>query len=1261
MKKFISLFIVSFCLLTSYSQEWKWSNQFITDGTVNITSIKTGLDNSVYVVGYFTGTSLTLGSFSLTNDGNWDGFVGKIDNAGNVLWLNQISSSDRDEISSVVIVGNDLYVFGSYKANVFFNGSNPLGNYNNYDAFWVRYDLDGNFISNDTLFYGPGVERVKDVEYNSTNNEFVVLSQFKDSIYYADAVGNQKVQARSISNKDLIVALTSLTGVVQDTLICTTSVQNSIFNDISLTPDNGYILTGDLFGTVYFNQTDSISGINDATPDVVIAQLNSSLDLNWARSGGGSNWDHGNSSASDIYGNIYITGQVQGSDVYFDSTSTLQSALIPEVGNEDIFVTKYNTNGILQWIKRKGDAGKDDGYGLVQYENLVQFSGNFTGEVVFNVDTLRSSGIGDFNTSFATFTPDGNEIGAQGIGGLGIDVGQAIAFDNNLNTIIGGYFTSTSIDIGDSTYANASGYQHGFIASYFYPFNAVLEQTSDIVCNGSNTASLLANHYFGVGPYTYKWSTNVIDYNDSVAINLPAGTYEVTITDSRDSSAFTQIVIGEPSAINIQLDSSDLTCYESGDGAITATVTGGTPTFTYAWAGPSGDNPSAKDQSSLVAGEYVLTVTDAENCQAKDSINVMQPDKITFGNVVVTNADPAGTGTINLDASGGTGAFTYAWVFNSTDSLIGRVYDSLQYLDEGDYISYITDENLCQVDTTITVGGALLRVNLIGTDVACYNDGNGSAYPVIISGDKGFGYTYYFEDELGQEITPDGDTIRNLGPGKYFVTATEQGGENRTALDSVTISQPDTLALTFDSDSVLCYGNSNGAITLTVSGGNGSVSYAWSNGANSKNLSGISTGWYSVEVTDAKSCITIDSAEVEGPDSLIAGLSLRQPIKCFGQINGQLEAIVSGGTSSYSFLWDDPANQVTQIAINLTSGDYSVQVTDANGCKSSSPVYQLTDPLPLSYANVDTNNVTCRNANDGSISITMAGGEAPYTYSWNQAGLGDTSFVENLFPIFYEVTVTDANGCTIDPLSFLVEQPNVALSIEEVTASHKNNVCYAATLGELEVSATGGWGNYIYSRDLIDWQDTPVFDGLIASNYTISVKDTFGCVVGVSIPVTEPEELALSVSSSGNTIVVEGQGGTGPYTYAIDGGVFQTVGSFLGLTGGSHTVEVTDANTCGPVSEIISLTSVELNELNKFLDIYPNPSSGMFNLEFNIQSDTELLISVYSIIGSKVYTNTKVLSAGPSQIISIDLTDQQAGVYLLEINGVVLDKKLIVK
>ncbi len=1234
------------------SQNWVWSNQLACDGDVEIYDLISDNSNNVYLAGNYNNSTLQIGSDTIHNIGGSDGFICKFNPQGELQWLKRIGGSDNDEVVTLSLIGSNLYVAGSYKSSILrFTGSDLLVNNGGWDAFIARFNLNGVFQDAARIFWGSDNQRIRDMLYDENRNQFVIIGNLKSFLVYDNGIENDTVIARG--PKDLFIAQSNISSEVSKIVNYETSTNKTVFKDITISQNTGYFMSGDLKGKVFFTPTDSLAG-DEVNMDIMCFRVDTGLTLNWKRKAGGTSWDHANSSVSDIYGNIYLTGQLQG-DVYFDSTAT-QSIFIPNLGNEDIYLAKFNKSGNLQWIRRKGDTGKDDGYGLVQRENLVQFCGNFAGTVIFNVDTLKSSSTLDRNTGFAIFDTYGNEVGAKDIGGTLEDRGTNIAFTPEGNTVIAGYYLSPTINIGDSSYVNGSGTSNGFIGEYYYPMKVVFKYVKNVSCNGGNDGELIATPFFGMEDYTYEWSPNVTVSDDSVAHFLSAGIYSVTITDNRDSTASNTIQITEPLAISITLDSTNLSCYQSGDGAIDIEVTEGTGGYTYNWTGGSGLNPTGSDQSNLYAGLYKVTVTDDNGCKSYDSTTVTEPDPITYAGTDITPAYSADScsGTIDLEVQGGTPLYTYEWEKGGV-SMAGRTSDTLNNLCGDTYKVIVTDSHHCTDDTTIVITALdelIIYIDSVA-HVSCFGYNNGYAR-IGISGDKGFDYTYTWEDFSGSPVGTDTNYIANVSGGMYYITVTENGGDNRADSTSVEIEEPLLLATQIDSSPPLCYGDANGSINLSVSGGKPVYTYHWSTGQSSEDLNNLtgSIEYYRVTVTDKNGCTVMDSVLLEVPEQLNVSITVLQEIRCNGELTGTLRANNSGGTGSIDYLWDDPGSQATQIATGLAASNYTVTVKDENGCQNTASEI-LDDPDAISIIRIDTIHVSCVGLSDGSILITPGGGTEPYKYTWDRVPV-DTNYINNLSSMFgglYSVSVTDAYECPPAEATIQISEPSVALNITENTASHEDNLCYGDNNGEMEAIAEGGWGVYEYSLNSINWDAGTLFSGLAQGNYYVKVRDSLQCVDSVLIHITQPAEVVVQeVTASHENVLcfnagtgqleVTASGGTPGYEYSIDKLVWNANAVFENLAAADYNIWARDTNGCFD-SVPVTITQTAAINLQEIAGSHENvPCYG----------DSTGQIQVYAAGGTPGYEYSDDKSAWNISSVFEDLSPEVHTIWVRDAN-----------
>ncbi|MBK8564215.1 MAG: SprB repeat-containing protein [Saprospiraceae bacterium] len=549
------------------------------------------------------------------------------------------------------------------------------------------------------------------------------------------------------------------------------------------------------------------------------------------------------------------------------------------------------------------------------------------------------------------------------------------------------------------------------------------------ICNGSATGSINLLVSGGTTPYSYTWSGPTAIGNTATPTNLLAGTYNVTVTGMGGCTATHSVVLTQPTALTASATASAVSCNGSANGTVNLTASGGTSPYTYAWARSGGGfSATLQDISSLTAGTYTVTVTDARSCTTTASAVVSQPAAISFTNTKVDVAcNGASTGSINLTPSGGTPAYTFLWSNGATT-------EDIASLAAGAYTVTATDMRGCTGSTSITITqNTALAVSATKTDVTCNGATTGTINLTISGGTSPYTYNW------GGGITTQNRT--NLATGNYTVTVTGVGGCTATTL--VSINQNTVIAISGTVQNATCNASSTGTITLNVNGGTGSYTYAWSGaGTGSNPRTGLAAGTYTVTVTDASLCTRTANFTVTQPTALSAS-GTTTAVSCNGGSNGSANLTVSGGTSPFTFEWSNGA--ATEDVSGLAAGSYSVTVTDNNLCLATQN-FTITEPSLLVVTGGAMPN--CPAQTNGLVLLSLSGGTAPFTYAWSGAGAG-TNPRTGLAAGTYTVTVTDNGGCKATN-SFDFIPLSLSVTGLDRTCTVQDGQAFAAVSGGLE-------------------------------------------------------------------------------------------------------------------------------------------------------------------------------------------------------------------
>lgn len=524
--------------------------------------------------------------------------------------------------------------------------------------------------------------------------------------------------------------------------------------------------------------------------------------------------------------------------------------------------------------------------------------------------------------------------------------------------------------------------------------------STDLTLPNADDGTASANPTGGTSPYSYEWSNGEMTAS---IIDLTAGDYIVTITDDHGCTETQTVTVeGFGCIMTISLASVDVSCFGGDDGQATVLPSGGLAPFTYEWS----NGETTPTIGNLTAGIYNILVIDSTNCPANGQISITEPTELVLE---ITNLVPADCGSDNGTASvtpdGGTPGYSYEWSSGQTDS-------TATDLAAGIYIITVTDENGCATNIELEIETDNTSDSeppvAIAQNLTIELDADGLASITAMEIDNGS------SDNCGitsMDIDVSNFDCSNLGENTVTLTVTDVGGNMVSTTSVVTVEDNIAPTISCPDNMIVAYCNpvaefevevnDNCSMDLVTNQTNGlpSGSEFPEGGTTTQTFEGMDAAGNSVTCS-----FTVEVSEVMSINS--SG----NDVSCFGEADGSISTMVTGGVPDYSYLW---SNDSTGVSINgLDPGIYTVTVTDDAGCEETEEI-EVTEPTNLVTTLVNIIN-EMGTAMDGAVDVTISGGLMPYTFEWADLDgnvLGDTEDISGLAAGTYQLFVTDANGC----------------------------------------------------------------------------------------------------------------------------------------------------------------------------------------------------------------------------------------------------------
>ncbi|WP_428742791.1 T9SS type B sorting domain-containing protein [Tenacibaculum sp.] len=696
-------------------------------------------------------------------------------------------------------------------------------------------------------------------------------------------------------------------------------------------------------------------------------------------------------------------------------------------------------------------------------------------------------------------------------------------------------------------------------------------------------------------------------YNSS-PITVPAGTYTVYIRDKNGGANYCEY--SETVTVNQIIDptitASAVQPKCSGEtGTINATVANGAPPYNVTVTGPT--TPAAQTGLTLnysfiglSAGNYTVTVTDANGCSSSTTETITVPTALTGGSAAATDlmCSTTGTvlGTITFTApTGGTPNYLYFYKLTSDTNYTQAGSTTVTNLDPGTYDTRVVDANGCILDLNQVTIADLPTEPTLASSIAYNCDGTGNIDVVVTPLDPSYIYTL----DGGAPQTGN-NVFTNIAVGPHTISV--EYGSSCTTDITVNVEPDQEFTAAIIGNSKTCIGSNDGTITVETyfpSSAPTSFEYnangsGWqAAGTNPFTITGLPVGLNTIEVrpnsVSPAACVVTLQETLVDPTPIVVTAPITKEITCNPATGATITPDATGGNGAvYTYELFDATNtsvSTTNPFTNIPAGSYTVVATDRLGCTGSvavtvNPIVTVTfDAVPQ-----------CYDGTNGQIDVTVNSGNGDYTFSLNgTTWQTPTPLTSNTYTFSglssgnYTVYVQDGRGCT----------ENMVVTINPqlfATATPTNASCNPT--GEILINPTGGTGAGTYEFAVIsdgspaptatDYSATNPVTGLAADTYDVYVRDDAGCeyviqnIVIASVPPLEITATANQPTCNGDTgsidVAIVANTGEAPYTITISdsgGGYTNTINNFVGssisfdnLAVETYTITITDALGC---------------------------------------------------------------------------------------------------
>jgi gliding motility-associated-like protein len=1035
-----------------------------------------------------------------------------------------------------------------------------------------------------------------------------------------------------------------------------------------------------LFILSYFTDTiySPINIISYGVRDLLVTKINSSGSVIWNKRIGNVSTDVTGGIAIDNNGNIYISGTYYDHPCRFTGTDSLLSK-----GGGDIFIAKYSNDGSFIWAKRVSSAKTLESSFDLRFDgnNRLLMCGFFKDSLVIgstkpNIDTLLGS---SFNSNFiAAFDLDANIIWAKKfLGTNNLTRFRRIDISQN-GYYFGGYFQGNVVlDIGTITSYVPTTYD-AFI--YKTDFNGNGQWVRRFRGSGTeNFRTLTTDEFDNVYVLgNYNSPTIFVDSTESIVKTFTgnSGGYDTFIGKYNRSGVLQWFIRKGSSGKDIYNDFvvRNNVIYATGyfgnqlifnqdtlkvnqsnisDVFLAAFNEIGNPIGGISMQGSDIDKVTAinnagtiinMDASSraYISGYYrsrqikigSQTYTSTNKNRSDLFFAIYQhPLLAVFTRHVNVTCNGLSDGLLQVTPYFGKSPYTYTW---SHDANLHT--NTAVDLPAGRYTVTVTDASNATTNIFYDISQPTpLVINDVTTPVSCHNGNNGAIDITVTGGTKKTDYSYFWTTLDGSGIVPLQQDQTGLTDGTYTITVKDDN--QCAATRNIFVDDPAQFNFSGTVITNIVVPTTNGAVDLHVTGGNAPYNFQWTGPggftAATEDIAGLTTaGLYDVAITDSKNCIADTSMMVNDGTTMIASISDKTDVLCFGDNNGSATVSVVNGLTPYSYHWSDGLVTPLALRTNMAPGPYQVLVSDAATPVAHTAQASVTINGPASGLNLLLNvqNLRCYHDSTGVINLTVSGGTLPYQEAWNTGYTGED--LVNVASGSYSVTVTDGNNCVAHGNADITEPGIMAMTIDTAGL----NLCFGDHHVSATANPTGGSGLFSFVWDDPGAQTTQTAFELGEGLYHVIATDQNNCQVSASVQVIAPDSLSIQTTLTDPACAGEANGaisptvtgGTFPYDYAWSNNVF--VRANTNIPAGPYNLVVTDNNSCIKTIDYVLNDPLPVT-INRVDSINPscfalangsvtiNASGGTGILEYSADNGQQFFASpVIGMLGAGSYT-----------------------------------------